>query len=619
MLLIPVPPPFAAQQFRTSNKVQIMSDKPRKQSKPTASGKNTTPAFFKGEFSFVHKDASNIDSKDHNTAVSWHVMNRYERWKKQEQAKRLRASATTPTNATSSTLPVATQPDEAVYPSGYVQPPAVDRPLTNIDFGATTAASSSLTLNKTTAFTSAASTPSTSSSSQGDLFSQLVDEADTLAAAATITEDALFDDNDVSHLIKFAYQHYSPSLWPVEPGNVCSSYEIGQSWDEVTAMNQDYCYEKAFHALLALVSGRFYGQGDCWEFAQRLRAQGVTELRNRMAQPGPPTLLTLKAMLKLFCFESVSGNTANARTYLKMLRSQVVKNGGIVLLEPWLREDLLSCDVFFALRHGTRPQLPAAEWSPGPLSQSWRSRLQAADIYLDQNLSVDKLIENQTIKTIMLDLRELFKIQEFLLEHKTPLDDPILRWRQLRKCDCMSRLADHYINLVIYEHLHEFPKTQLMLTAAIQLYTIMILGSPEPVTLGRALLERLSQRATEAESEIEETGSYRLLLWALYVGSLAEQLQWQSGPPYQSCKARLDKMVIKMRLQIFEDMERIFRQILFSALLHAEILGGRVYRTSDFQPGLYSICGTSWRQPATLTVQSPPPTPGEQGKGVLRE
>jgi len=56
------------------------------------------PASFKGEFSFVNKDASNIDSKDHNAAVSFHVMNRYEKWKKHEQAKRLRASASLPAN-----------------------------------------------------------------------------------------------------------------------------------------------------------------------------------------------------------------------------------------------------------------------------------------------------------------------------------------------------------------------------------------------------------------------------------------------------------------------------------------------------------------------------------------
>merc|ERR1712000_764979 len=54
------------------------------------------PAPFRGDFSFVNKDAGNIDSKDHNAAVSWHVMNRYERWKKQEQARKLRASANVP-------------------------------------------------------------------------------------------------------------------------------------------------------------------------------------------------------------------------------------------------------------------------------------------------------------------------------------------------------------------------------------------------------------------------------------------------------------------------------------------------------------------------------------------
>ena len=35
----------------------------------------------------MNKDASNIDSKEHNAHVSWHVVNRYERWKRQEQSK----------------------------------------------------------------------------------------------------------------------------------------------------------------------------------------------------------------------------------------------------------------------------------------------------------------------------------------------------------------------------------------------------------------------------------------------------------------------------------------------------------------------------------------------------
>lgn len=54
------------------------------------------PAVFKGDYSFVNKDASNIGSKDHSAAVSWHVVNRYERWKRQEQAKRVEITTSQP-------------------------------------------------------------------------------------------------------------------------------------------------------------------------------------------------------------------------------------------------------------------------------------------------------------------------------------------------------------------------------------------------------------------------------------------------------------------------------------------------------------------------------------------
>ena len=63
------------------------------------------PSYYKGEFSFVNKDASNIRNKSHKAAVSWHVMNKYERFKKQEkakQAKRSRASAKVPSRPLSS-------------------------------------------------------------------------------------------------------------------------------------------------------------------------------------------------------------------------------------------------------------------------------------------------------------------------------------------------------------------------------------------------------------------------------------------------------------------------------------------------------------------------------------
>ena len=44
-----------------------------------------SPWYYKGEFSVVNKDARNIDNKSHNAAVSWHIMNKYERFKKHEK------------------------------------------------------------------------------------------------------------------------------------------------------------------------------------------------------------------------------------------------------------------------------------------------------------------------------------------------------------------------------------------------------------------------------------------------------------------------------------------------------------------------------------------------------
>ncbi|KAI9869568.1 MAG: hypothetical protein M1823_009026, partial [Watsoniomyces obsoletus] len=107
----------------------------------------------------------------------------------------------------------------------------------------------------------------------------------------------------------------------------------------------------------------------------------VTELRQRVARKIPQDLLTLKAILKLFSTETIVDNTAVARAHLKMLRNMVTAEGGVILLDSWFREDLLSCDCYFALKYGTRPTLPAQEWTPGPLSQPWKARLVSAGIF----------------------------------------------------------------------------------------------------------------------------------------------------------------------------------------------------------------------------------------------
>ena len=70
-----------------------------------------SPVFYKGDFSFINKDASNINNNSHNATVLWHVVNKYETYKKQEQVKKSRTSSNAAVRPLSSlsrpTLPVS--------------------------------------------------------------------------------------------------------------------------------------------------------------------------------------------------------------------------------------------------------------------------------------------------------------------------------------------------------------------------------------------------------------------------------------------------------------------------------------------------------------------------------
>jgi hypothetical protein len=583
----------------------IMSDK-------KATSNHST--FFKGEFSFVNKDAKNIESKDHNAAVSWHVMNRYERWKKQEQAKKLRASANIPTGTASGSShssvadvrqssrsrsrgSPSTPSVQAATPStNYGYDPWTDRPMQPDVVKASTF---STAMPDPGLLMSAVSSPSNQSSPMDDAFSILNAESNidfstplTGTEVATISTDPM-----TTKLSTFAYEYLVPHLWPMEPGNVQGSYEIARCWDEVAAMSHDTCYANAYSALLATLMADFT-HDDCLAYqAQVFQGKAMAELKQRVSTGNAGDLLSLKAILKLFCSETIVDNTSVARLHLKMLRNLVCANGGVILLDSWFREDLLSCDCYFALKYGTRPVLPAAEWTPGPLSQPWKARLVSAGVFGDHAAGVDSSVEHPILKSIFMDLREVFKTQEYALSHEVQADDQLLRWRQLRKFDCISRLADHYTNLTIYAHLFDFPRTQAMTTIATALLTNLILGCPEPVRFGNRLMEELRCRIVDSECELKESDGKRLRLWALYIGSLAERIHPQGLPNEKWFSLRLKESTAELGLQSWEDMKKLLRQLLFSVRLHDEVEGGRAHRTHDFRKGLYSISGVSWRLP----------------------
>jgi hypothetical protein len=585
------------------------------------------PAPFKGEFSFVNKDAGNIDSKDHNAAVSWHVMNRYERWKKQEQAKKLRASANVPVGPLSppgqrlstpqpshpqdqpGRRPSVDNPNKRVRTAGPSQssaaPPATpfgfdpwmaEQPLQLGYPGVNTAPVPS---GGPGAYPSAHSTPSTHSSMVDDDPTAILNSISTsfepdanLLDPSTLPMAPLLDS-----LVNFAYEVFIPETWPKESDRSTSSYEIARSWDDTVLINQDTCYANAYLSLLTAAMGSLTEDESIAYQSRYFQGQAMAELRQRVAHAVPQDLITLKAILKLFSSETLVDNTSVARMHLKMLRNLVNTAGGIILMDAWFREDLLSCDSYFALKYDTRPLFPAMEWTPGPLSQPWKARMLSAGIFGDHSASIDPLIEHPGVKAVVADLRELFKTREYTDTHDVPSDDQLLRWQQLRKFDCISRLADHYVNLSIYPHLFTRPLTQAYTCAATALMAAMVLGSPEPVRFGLKLLSDLRKKLEQSNSEGEAVQCRRLRLWALYVGSLAEKVHPVSPAEVGSFGSQYESHATSMGLSGWEDAKRVIRQFLFSVKLHEEVEAGRAYRTVDARQGFYAATGCSWREP----------------------
>lgn len=609
---------------------------------PSMSDKKPTenPAFFKGEFSFVNKDANNIDSKDHNAAVSWHVMNRYERWKKQEQAKKLRASANVPVgpmappglsqsvrhrsrmaDRSSRLTRVQSRSTTPAPPFGF-DPWMADQPL---QAGYPNPASTQT--GGTAAIHSAVSTPSTHSSNTfDDPMASVWNTSHTsldLTSSSEPSQATDFSSNPlVSMLISFAYGFVIANTWPTENNSVLGTYEIARSWEDVTAMAQDPCYSNAYLGLLAAILGECNDDEQINTAARQFQAQAMSELRRRVARNSIQDLITLKAILKLFCAETIIDNTAVARVHLKMLRNLVTAAGGVILLDSWFREDLLSCDCYFALKYNTRPTLAAQEWTPGPLSQPWKARMVAAGVVGDHTPSIDPLIEHPALKSVLTDLRELFRANEYVLTHDVPVDDQILRWRQLRKFDCISRLADHSTNLSIYSHLHERPKIHALATVAAALLTNMVLGCPEPVRFGLKLIAELKVKYLESQDDEEdESGGeggdvLRLYLWVSYVGSLAEKVHPVQGSDAKFFSTKVKEVVRASEVGDWEAMKRILRAFLWCGMLHQEIENGRSFRREDFRQGLYTSSGISWRLPLSGQME---PEIGEGSKAAGKQ
>lgn len=337
--------------------------------------------------------------------------------------------------------------------------------------------------------------------------------------------------------------------------------------------------------------------------------QATKSIRESLRESDKATCNHLQAVLDIFSCETVSGNSRRARAFLKLLNGLVNQCGGITSLEVSLREEILSCDCYFSLRYATRPLFPAKDWAIGKLDAPWTSQIERMDpcVYQSKRSPSALVADFPTLRLVLDALQELFTVHAGLLHCYLPQDAQLLQWYRIRKLYCVSRLADHYVDITLYPYQLSFPSVEAYCTIAAVLLANMVLGCPEPINLGVTLMKTLRRLLDNGANGQEQPRHRNLRLWAVYVGSLAERVHAPSWPGSVQLgfQAELASMSCVEGSDDWPVLEQVLRQVLYDDDLQQEVQCGTPCRTLDLVHGLYTTCGLSWRLPFSASAARP--------------
>ena len=402
-----------------------------------------------------------------------------------------------------------------------------------------------------------------------------VEHTDTLAARALAQShlNVAPATPTIDRLISFACNVVIPSKWPQENSTNEPLYEYAQMWQTITGTAQDICFANAYFAVMSGLLARRSRNSiitATWMTRQsyQFQTKAIEILRSRtqnaleMRSP-----YTFRAILYLFISETVFDNFIQARTHLRMLQNLVNELlGGVNALDPWLRENLLSADVFFAIKSETRPLLPSSEWSPGPLNSTWRSRTKTAILpslspspaispsaspgvkttlktrripisksttsapFPSRHSSPSVVRNNPDLVDILKDLTELSEAYSYVQNTRVAADEPLLRWVQLRRYDLLSRLTDLRVDTMLKPRNYTYPECLNVVCGVLVLWMLIEFGSPEPMALGQKLVKRVWKELQSTTSHVngKSTADHKisplrgvepgaLKVWVMYV------------------------------------------------------------------------------------------------------
>ena len=521
----------------------------------------------------MNKDAGNLNSRDHNATVLWHVQNRYEKWKRHKLGSSEQSTtAASPAESSFDTVsplepPIILCGAHLTYLQG-VQLPSYPEPL--------------------------AGGPSPSSECSIDV-SEI---GNTSVLAGRALSQSIGDVSSttplIDSLIAFAYRVVIPARWPRYGAVNEPSYELAEMWKGVTDTAIDNCYANAYFAVIAGLMAQQPGRSSMLRQSRQFQTNAITILQDRtQSEHEIRHPLTFRAILYLFTSETMVENTAQARIHLKMLQRIVADLGGLAHAEPWLKENLVSGDAYFALKTETRPLFPTSDWSPGSLSAGWRTRVAGGKGRVPRHPELDASIDSRQLKELFRDLRELSDAHSYVLSDKLAPDEPLLRWVHLRKHDCTSRIANTLVDIAIKPHLFASPAVQSCACLALAILMSLIFGSPEPLTTGRKLVSKLELQLRQ----LVDTLPSALEVWLLYISTMGARVFTPESELLQGFSRKLSQVRQESGLESDGKFLTVLRGFVFSDKTHREILDGRPVLKEDAIKGVLLASGCSWRAP----------------------
>ncbi|KAJ9615211.1 hypothetical protein H2200_001285 [Cladophialophora chaetospira] len=481
---------------------------------------------FKGDFSFVNVDASSLSTLPHRQQVTRHVHG-YRRWKKGQEARRLRESSRFHEPVESKSTSQRTVPRHTFRRDRQPHSPAV--PVLPITIRTLPSLIDVILLNGNS------------------------DPFDALPEQLTAT---------VNSLLGFERDCIFPSIKELESRMTPRRIASRESTFTATWINDStaYLYDNiAIHSYLARIATHRYmftSQPEFLDAAHEFRRKGVASLKEYMTNTPQLDIPRLyRALLILLWADSALGDRNAFQHHVTVLKDIFQSHHDVLSADPSFHVHHFVSIVYFEVQFAvmTLSSIPLDlshnEWVEKQLTSLWSQVSPSfpfskaeADRSLDHHLEGD-------VRSLYLDAQEILDIIRLMRTNSLLHTSLTWAYAMSKTILTVGRLVNLYANLDIENvllhpsgsnpNMQTVQKLETAAACLCAMYWLRELAGIEnvymtdkmklfawnPIMLNR--LDRLVSAYSELSSHdfqhVDDDGSLRLLLWLSWTGAMAEQ------------------------------------------------------------------------------------------------